>query len=77
MDNSLASSLDTIKVFPSGKDVTDDKLVPALVYSGSCNCTLTVLEVIDWAHESRGACYLANNTWTETSELALEFEFPG
>ncbi|KNE98996.1 hypothetical protein PSTG_07647 [Puccinia striiformis f. sp. tritici PST-78] len=61
MDNSLASSLDVIKVFPSGKDITDDKLVPALVYSGSCNRTLTVLEVIDRARESHGACYSANS----------------
>ncbi|KAH9471514.1 hypothetical protein Pst134EA_005409 [Puccinia striiformis f. sp. tritici] len=64
MDNSLASSLDVIKVFPSGKDITDDKLVPALVYSGSRNRTLTVLEVIDRARESHGACYSANSKCT-------------
>ncbi|POW11475.1 hypothetical protein PSTT_05259 [Puccinia striiformis] len=60
MDNSLVSSLNVIKVFPSGKDITNDKLVPALVYSGSCNRTLTVLEAIDRACESCGACY---STW--------------
>ncbi|KNE96145.1 hypothetical protein PSTG_10564 [Puccinia striiformis f. sp. tritici PST-78] len=61
MDNSLVSSLSVIKVFPSGKDITNEDLVPALVYSGSHNRTLTVLEVIDRACEYHGVCYSANS----------------
>ncbi|KAH9446746.1 hypothetical protein Pst134EA_030652 [Puccinia striiformis f. sp. tritici] len=47
MANSLASSLDAVKVYPSQQDVPDDQMVPSLVYSGSRNRTMTVLEVVD------------------------------
>jgi hypothetical protein len=47
MLKSLASSLDVIRVFPSAKDVANQDMVPCLVYSGSRNRTMTVLEVID------------------------------
>ncbi|KAA1098389.1 ATP-dependent DNA helicase sgs1 [Puccinia graminis f. sp. tritici] len=60
MENSLASSLDAIKLFPSSKDVPDDQMVPGLVYSGSRNRTLTVLEVIDRARETPGKAFLPN-----------------
>ncbi|EHS63911.1 uncharacterized protein PGTG_20892 [Puccinia graminis f. sp. tritici CRL 75-36-700-3] len=46
MEKSLASSLDLIKLFPSASDVSNSDLVPSLVYSGSRNRTLTVMEVI-------------------------------
>ncbi|KAH9442979.1 hypothetical protein Pst134EB_027329 [Puccinia striiformis f. sp. tritici] len=62
MANSLASALDLIKVFPSHKDVADDQMVPALVYSGSRNRTLTVLEVIDRARETPGKCYIPKSS---------------
>ncbi|KAA1103186.1 ATP-dependent DNA helicase sgs1 [Puccinia graminis f. sp. tritici] len=54
MANSLASSLDLIKVFPSSKEVADLDMVPSLVYSGSRNRTATVLDVIDRARETPG-----------------------
>ncbi|PLW28427.1 hypothetical protein PCANC_20813 [Puccinia coronata f. sp. avenae] len=43
----LASSLNIIKVFPSEKDVENTDLVPSLVYSGSRNRTMTVLDVMN------------------------------
>ncbi|OAV98657.1 hypothetical protein PTTG_09216, partial [Puccinia triticina 1-1 BBBD Race 1] len=62
MEKSLASSLDLIKVFPSSKDVANEDLVPTLVYSGSRNRTLTVLDVIDRARETPNASLDPQNT---------------
>ncbi|KAI7949393.1 hypothetical protein MJO28_008214 [Puccinia striiformis f. sp. tritici] len=62
MANSLASSLDAVKVYPSQQDVPDDQMVPSLVYSGSRNRTMTVLEVIDRACETPGGAYVPNST---------------
>jgi superfamily II DNA helicase RecQ len=62
MDKSLASSLDLLKVFPSAKDVKNSDLVPTLVYSGSRNRTLTVMDVIDRARETPNACLDPHNT---------------
>jgi len=62
MDYSLASALDVIKIFPSKKDVPDSSMVPTLVYSGSRNRTLTVLEVIDRARETPGGAFIANSS---------------
>ncbi|KAH9456485.1 hypothetical protein Pst134EB_012683 [Puccinia striiformis f. sp. tritici] len=62
MANSLASSLDAVKVYPSQQDVPDDQMVPSLVYSGSRNWTMTVLEVIDRARETPGGAYVPNST---------------
>ncbi|KAH9457821.1 hypothetical protein Pst134EB_010133 [Puccinia striiformis f. sp. tritici] len=58
MDNSLASTLDLIKAFPSAKDVPDEDMVPTLIYSGSRNRTLTAMEVFDLARETPGACFV-------------------
>ncbi|KAA1133636.1 ATP-dependent DNA helicase sgs1 [Puccinia graminis f. sp. tritici] len=58
MEKSLASSLDAIKLFRSCKDVSDSDMVPGLVYSGSRNRTLTVLEVIDRARETPGRAFI-------------------
>ncbi|KAI7942920.1 hypothetical protein MJO29_012764 [Puccinia striiformis f. sp. tritici] len=58
MENSLASSLDLIKSFPSANDVPDEEMVPTLVYSGSRNRTLTAMEVFDMARETPGACFV-------------------
>ncbi|PLW55461.1 hypothetical protein PCANC_07071 [Puccinia coronata f. sp. avenae] len=57
MLKSLASSLDVIRVFPSAQDVSNEDMVPCLVYSGSRNRTMTVLEVIDRARETIGKAY--------------------
>ncbi|PLW24035.1 hypothetical protein PCASD_14506 [Puccinia coronata f. sp. avenae] len=57
MSKSLASSLDVIRVFPSAQDVSNEDMVPCLVYSGSRNRTMTVLEVIDCAQETIGEAY--------------------
>jgi ATP-dependent DNA helicase RecQ len=57
MSKSLASSLDVIRVFPSAQDVSNEDMVPCLVYSGSRNRTVTVLEVIDCARETIGEAY--------------------
>ncbi|PLW53540.1 hypothetical protein PCANC_07248 [Puccinia coronata f. sp. avenae] len=54
MAKSLASSLDIIKVFPSEKDVENTDLVPSLVYSGSRNRTMTVLDVMNRAQQTSG-----------------------
>ncbi|KAH9470560.1 hypothetical protein Pst134EA_007807 [Puccinia striiformis f. sp. tritici] len=62
MDHSLASSLDALKVYPSHKDVPDDQLVPSLVYSGSRNRTMTVLEVIDRARETPDGAHIPNSS---------------
>ncbi|EFP86717.2 uncharacterized protein PGTG_13099 [Puccinia graminis f. sp. tritici CRL 75-36-700-3] len=62
MEKSLASSLDLIKVFPSVRDVPNSKLVPSLVYSGSRNRTLTVMDVIDRARETPGSSLDPHNT---------------
>ncbi|KAI7933831.1 hypothetical protein MJO29_016669 [Puccinia striiformis f. sp. tritici] len=62
MTKSLASSLDVINLFPSCRDVPDDKMVPALVYSGSRNCTMTVMEVMDLACETPGGAYRPNSS---------------
>ncbi|EFP90574.2 uncharacterized protein PGTG_16600 [Puccinia graminis f. sp. tritici CRL 75-36-700-3] len=61
MERSLASSLDVIKLFPSHEDVTDADLVPSLVYSGSRNRTLSVLEVIDRARGTPGSAFIPNS----------------
>ncbi|KAA1108887.1 ATP-dependent DNA helicase sgs1 [Puccinia graminis f. sp. tritici] len=61
MEKSLASSLDVIRLFPSHKHVADSDMVPSLVYSGSRNRTLTVLEVIDRAHETPGGAFIPNS----------------
>ncbi|EFP92773.2 uncharacterized protein PGTG_18657 [Puccinia graminis f. sp. tritici CRL 75-36-700-3] len=61
MANSLASSLDLIKVFPSSKEVADLDMVPSLVYSGLCSWTATVLDVIDWARETPGGALQPNS----------------
>ncbi|KAA1067813.1 ATP-dependent DNA helicase sgs1 [Puccinia graminis f. sp. tritici] len=61
MANSLASSLDAIKVFPSFKDVADHDMVPSLVYSGSRNRTSTVLEVIERARETPGSASIPDS----------------
>ncbi|KAA1131707.1 ATP-dependent DNA helicase sgs1 [Puccinia graminis f. sp. tritici] len=62
MEKSLASSLDLIKVFPSAHDVGNADLVPTLVYSGSRNRTLTVMEVVDRARETPLSCMDPHNT---------------
>ncbi|OAV90352.1 hypothetical protein PTTG_28353 [Puccinia triticina 1-1 BBBD Race 1] len=62
MEKSLASSLDLIKVFPLSKDVANKDLVPTLVYSGSRNRTLTVMDVIDRACETPNASLDPHNT---------------
>ncbi|KAA1116312.1 ATP-dependent DNA helicase sgs1 [Puccinia graminis f. sp. tritici] len=60
MEKSLASSLDVIKLFPSHQHVADADMVPALIYSGSCNRTLTVMDVIGMARETPGAASIPN-----------------
>ncbi|PLW28070.1 hypothetical protein PCASD_22605 [Puccinia coronata f. sp. avenae] len=62
MINSLASSLDCIPLFPSRKDVPDSQMVPSLVYNGSRNRTMTVLNVIDRARETPGASSILNSS---------------
>jgi superfamily II DNA helicase RecQ len=62
MEKSLASSLDVIKLFPSHVDVADANLVPSLVYSGSRNRTMSVLEVIDRARGTPGSAFIPNST---------------
>ncbi|PLW49241.1 hypothetical protein PCANC_06911 [Puccinia coronata f. sp. avenae] len=62
MNNSLASSLDCIPLFPSRKDVPDSQMVPALVYSGLRNCTMTVLNVIDLARETPGGASIPDSS---------------
>ncbi|PLW08418.1 hypothetical protein PCANC_26309, partial [Puccinia coronata f. sp. avenae] len=62
MSNSLSSSLDVIKLFPSKLDVSDNNMVPTLVYSGSCNRTMAVLEAIDRARETPDQSKFANST---------------
>ncbi|EFP91556.2 uncharacterized protein PGTG_17610 [Puccinia graminis f. sp. tritici CRL 75-36-700-3] len=57
MDHSLASTLDLVKLFPSSKDVSDEDLVPTLIYSSSRNRTLTAMDVIDLARETPGAAF--------------------
>jgi superfamily II DNA helicase RecQ len=52
MEGSMVSCHDLIKVFPSVNDVSNEDLVPTLVYSGSRNRTLTALEVISMARET-------------------------
>jgi len=64
MANSLASALDILKIFSSKSDVPDASMVPTLVYSGSRNRTLTVLEVIDRARETPGGAFIPNSTCT-------------
>ncbi|KAA1110508.1 ATP-dependent DNA helicase sgs1 [Puccinia graminis f. sp. tritici] len=62
MENSLASGLDVIKLFPSSIDVSDSEMVPCLVYSGSRNQTMTVLDVISRARETPGSTMLPNSS---------------
>ncbi|PLW06970.1 hypothetical protein PCASD_24525 [Puccinia coronata f. sp. avenae] len=62
MSNSLSSSLDVIKLFPSKLDVSDNNMVPTLVYSGSRNRTMAVLEAIDRARETPDQLKFANST---------------
>jgi superfamily II DNA helicase RecQ len=62
MSNSLSSSLDVIKLFPSKLDVSDNNMVPTLVYSGSRNRTMAVLEAIDRARETPDQSKFANST---------------
>ncbi|KAA1137117.1 ATP-dependent DNA helicase sgs1 [Puccinia graminis f. sp. tritici] len=57
MDHSLASTLDLVKLFPSVNDVSNDDLVPTLIYSSSRNRTLTAMDVIDLARETPGAAF--------------------
>ncbi|OAV85651.1 hypothetical protein PTTG_30366, partial [Puccinia triticina 1-1 BBBD Race 1] len=52
MEHSMISCHDLVKVFPSANDVTNEELVPSLVYSGSRNRTLTALDVISMARET-------------------------
>ncbi|KAA1128574.1 ATP-dependent DNA helicase sgs1 [Puccinia graminis f. sp. tritici] len=52
MEGSMVSCHNLIKVFPSVNDVSNEDLVPTLVYSGSRNRTLTALEVISMARET-------------------------
>jgi superfamily II DNA helicase RecQ len=62
MEKLLASSLDSIKLFPLASDVCNTDLVPSLVYSGSCNQMLTVMEVIDQARVTPGSLWDPHNT---------------
>ncbi|KAA1128734.1 ATP-dependent DNA helicase sgs1 [Puccinia graminis f. sp. tritici] len=62
MDNSLASGLDIIKLFPSANDVADSDMVPSLVYSGSRNRTMTVLDVVSLARETPGCTMVPNSS---------------
>ncbi|EFP92570.1 uncharacterized protein PGTG_18702 [Puccinia graminis f. sp. tritici CRL 75-36-700-3] len=62
MENSLASGLDIIKLFPSANDVSDAEMVPCLVYSGSRNRTMTVLDVISRARETPGSTMVPNSS---------------
>jgi superfamily II DNA helicase RecQ len=62
MSRSLSSSLDVIKLLPSKSDVADQDLVPMLVYSGSRNRTMSVLEAMDRARETPGGAWVANST---------------
>ncbi|KNF03377.1 hypothetical protein PSTG_03318 [Puccinia striiformis f. sp. tritici PST-78] len=55
MAKSLASSLDAIKLIPSSRNVADDEMVPTLVYSGSRNRTMTLMEVISLGRETPGS----------------------
>ncbi|PLW21908.1 hypothetical protein PCANC_03362 [Puccinia coronata f. sp. avenae] len=62
MSSSLSSSFDVIKLFPSKLNVSNNNMVPTLVYSGSRNRTMAVLEAIDRARETPGQLKFANST---------------
>jgi superfamily II DNA helicase RecQ len=62
MSRSLSSSLDVIKLLPSKSNVADQDLVPMLVYSGSRNRTMSVLESMERARKTPGEVWLANST---------------
>ncbi|POV97186.1 hypothetical protein PSTT_15216 [Puccinia striiformis] len=55
MAKSLASSLDAIKLIPSSRNVADERWSPTLVYSGSRNRTMTLMEVISLGRETPGS----------------------
>ncbi|EFP82689.2 uncharacterized protein PGTG_08885 [Puccinia graminis f. sp. tritici CRL 75-36-700-3] len=62
MNFSLRSNLDLLNVFPTKKKLSDDDLVPTLIYSGTRARTLTVLQVLDMARGTPQNCLDPNNT---------------
>ncbi|OAV89702.1 hypothetical protein PTTG_04788, partial [Puccinia triticina 1-1 BBBD Race 1] len=56
MSKSLKSNLDLLDVFALRDETPDKDMIPTLIYSGTRARTLTVLEVLDIARGTPGAC---------------------